>query len=100
MEQPQEVVDLCDSDESDPIERRIAEVREVCPSIPRAAVAQLLLETRDPVEAINKLLDRQPEAQPTVLPTSERNWGPLRPPSARDMRIRRLAGWDKGVVSV
>lgn len=98
-----EVVDLCDSEDEPEMERWMAEVQDVCPSIPSEAIYELLLETRDPVKTVHKLLDRgQQRAIPDVQrsgrsgqvfpTTSERRWGPLRPPSSRDMKIRRLAG--------
>ena len=53
-----EVVDLCDSEDEPEMERWMAEVQDVCPSIPSEAIYELLLETRDPVKTVHKLLDR------------------------------------------
>ena len=59
-----EVVDLCDSEDEPEMERWMAEVQDVCPSIPSEAIYELLLETRDPVKTVHKLLDRGLAAAP------------------------------------
>jgi len=85
-----DVVDIDSEDDLPEMRQWMADVQEVCPNVPTETVAQVLLETQDPINAIHKLLDRGAGAPAAAA--ASRSWGPLRPPSARDMRIRRLAG--------
>ena len=51
-----DVVDLSDDDGE--MEQWIAQVKEVCPFASLEDISKLLLDTRDPVNAIHRILDR------------------------------------------
>ncbi|CAJ1329557.1 unnamed protein product [Effrenium voratum] len=57
-----------------------------------------MLETRDPITTINEILDGNKPVPAGVAPVAPRDgeprrgWGSLRPPSARDLKIRRGKG--------
>lgn len=53
-----DVVDIDSEDDLPEMRQWTADVQEVCPNVPSETVAQVLLETRDPIKAIHKLLDR------------------------------------------
>ncbi|CAE7695822.1 Eri1 [Symbiodinium microadriaticum] len=116
------VVDLCGDEEltEEVPEEWVRRVQEVCPRAPREAVVGSLRETRDESRTINQLLDglqpvptKRPRLEtaglghgghastsvPGAKTTEEApagkalpGWGPLRAPTARDMKIRRGPG--------
>lgn len=53
-----DVVDIDSEDDLPEMRQWMADVQEVCPNVPTETVAQVLLETQDPINAIHKLLDR------------------------------------------